>query len=263
MLKGRPLSAEDRLGGPLVLVINEALARSYFAGEDPIGQRMTFNRVPNDKSNWYTIVGVVADEHFESPDKPVRPAAYASFNQDPANRVQLILRTTGDPLALVNPANKLVREFEPSTAVTLPNALDEVVSKSLARIRFLTTLMLSFAFVGLTMAVIGVYGVLAHSARNRTREMGIRMALGARGSAVRWLVVRDGLRLTLIGLVVGMIVARIATPLMSALLYDTSPHDVVSLAAMTLLIALTSLAAAWLPAYRASLVDPTVALRAD
>lgn len=263
LVRGRTLGDDDRLDAPRVTVINETLARSYFTGQDPIGQRLAFDRVATAQTRWYTIVGIVADEHFKPLDVPVGPAAYVSLDQEPSNRVQLLLRTSGDPLSLVAPARRVMREIDPTNALVIINTMDDVMSRGQARIRFLTTLMLSFAFIGLLLSIVGVYGVLAQSSRNRTREVGVRIALGASGSAVRWLVVRDGLRMTVAGLVVGVALARIATPLMGSLLFGVAPTDVQTLIAVALVIAATSVAAAWIPARRASLVDPVVALRGD
>ena len=141
--------------------------------------------------------------------------------------------------------------------------MDALRDTSLARMRFLTTLLLAFAVIGLLLSVVGVYGVLAHVTRNRTREMGIRIALGAQAVQVRWLVVRQGLRLTIAGLVVGGGVALIATRAMTKLLFNVAPNDPATLIGVALLLAGTSIAAAWIPALKASRADPSVALRAD
>jgi ABC-type antimicrobial peptide transport system permease subunit len=133
----------------------------------------------------------------------------------------------------------------------------------MARIRFLTTMLLGFALVGLALAVVGVYGVLAHISRNRTREMGIRVALGAQASQVRWLVVRHGLALAISGLALGLLVASFATRLMTKLLFNVAPNDPLTLIGVSLLLAATSILAALLPARRAARVDPAIALRAD
>jgi len=141
--------------------------------------------------------------------------------------------------------------------------LDAMREASLARMRFLTTLLLAFAAIGVTLAVVGVYGVLAQVSRNRTREMGIRLALGARAAEVRWLVVRQGLRLAAAGLLLGGAAALLGTRLMRKLLFNVAPNDPLTLAAVALLLAVTCVAASWLPALKASRADPALALRAD
>src|SRR5205823_5296753 len=122
-------SDEDRLGGPRVAVINESFARSYFAGQEPIGQRITFDKVPTPTSNWYTIVGIVADEHVQSLDVAPRPEVYQSLYQDVRRGVHLLLRTTGDPLLLVGPARAAIRELDPTNALVVVRTLDEVVDR--------------------------------------------------------------------------------------------------------------------------------------
>ena len=141
--------------------------------------------------------------------------------------------------------------------------MEELRGRSLARARFLTTLLLGFAMIGLVLSVVGVYGVLAQTSRNRTREMGIRIALGAQASSVRWLVVRQGLRLTAIGLVVGAVISLLSTRAMSSLLFGVTPADPATIAAVALILAATSAIAAWIPERRASRANPALALRAD
>jgi putative ABC transport system permease protein len=263
LLRGRLLTDDDRFGGPLVAVINDALARSYFAGENPVGQRITFDKIPTPTSNWYTIVGIVADEHVQSLDVSPRPESYHSLDQDPRSRVQFLVRAAGDPLAVVALVRAAIRELDPTNALVLVRTMDDVIAASTARIRFLTTLMLAFALIGVVLSVVGVYGVLAQAARNRTREVGVRIALGAGAAQVRWLLVGEGLRLTVAGLLLGAVVAFLSTPAMSRLLFEISPADPVTLVSVTALLAATSILAAFIPARRASRIDPTTALRAE
>jgi len=263
VLRGRTFTADDRLGAPSVLVINQALASSYFAGEDPIGQRMAFDKVPNKETTWYTIVGVVGNERVDALDVAPRIEVFASATQEPLHAPILLARSNGDVAALKSGIRNVVRDLNPSLALLKVRTMERLRNDSMARIRFLTVLLVAFAVVGVTLAIVGVYGVLAHVARNRTREMGIRIALGAETGQVRWLVVRHGLRLTIIGLLIGGGAALWGTRLMTKLLFNVQPNDPATLAAVALLLATTSIIAAWLPARRASRADPASALRAE
>jgi predicted permease len=261
--RGRVFSVEDRRDGPPVVLITETLARSYFAGQDPIGQRIAFDKIPTPKTIWYTIIGVVANENLDALDVTPTVAVLHPWAQSPSNYINLLLRTAGQPTDLVGPTRSVVHDIDPSLALYSVKTMEQVRDESMARARFLTTLLLMFAGIGLALSVVGVYGVLAQITRNRTREMGIRIALGARATQVRWLVVRHGLGLTLAGLVVGGVGAVLSTRAMSKLLFGVAPNDPATLVGVGLLLALTSIAAAWLPAVRASRADPAVTLRSD
>ena len=263
VLRGRTFGPEDRDGSAPVLVINEALASSYFKGQDPVGQRITFGKVPTPKSTWYTIIGVVGNEHVDALDVAPRIEAFHAEAQEPSGYMVVLLRTNGDPAALTPTLRGVVRELDPTLTLLDVSTMERLRDESLARARFLTMLLLAFAAIGLVLSVVGVYGVLAHVSRNRTREMGIRIALGAQAAQVRWLVVRQGLGLTAAGLVVGGGVALFATRAMTKLLFNVAPNDPLTLTGVAFLLAATSVVAAWIPALKASRADPSVALRAD
>jgi putative ABC transport system permease protein len=263
ILRGRGFTAEDRRGSLPVIVINEKLARTYFKGQDPIGQRIAFDKVPDSTSKWYTVVGVVGNEHQSALDVDPQIEIFQSTTQSTSGQFFLLLRTAGDPLALSAPVRQIVHELDPSLAIVSSQTMLAVRARSLARARFLTTLLLAFAVVGLVLSIVGVYGLLAQLARNRTREMGIRSALGAPAARLRWLIVSKGLRLTAAGLVVGGVAAMLTTRLMTALLFHVAPNDPAIFATVAVLLAGTSVLASWLPARRASGADPVVALRAD
>ena len=263
LLRGRDFAHTDTPKSTPVLVINEALARSYFKGEDPIGQRLAFDKVPTPKSTWYTIIGIARDEHADGLDVAPRPEVYESSLQNVSNFMNLAVRTTRDPSTLTGSIRSLLQGLDPALALTRVTTMDALRQASLARTRFMTLLMLMFGAIGLVLAVVGVYGVLAQVSRNRTREMGIRMALGAQAGQVRWLVVRHGLRLTVVGLLFGAIAASFATRALTKLLFGVAPNDPATLISVALLLAATSFAAAWLPALRASRADPMAALRSD
>jgi putative ABC transport system permease protein len=261
--RGRVFTNEDRQGSVPLLVINEALAQSYFKGQDPVGQRLSFDKVPTSKTTWYTIIGVVGNEHVDALDRAPRPEVFHSLLQEPYPYFTLVLRTNGEPASVTPAVRDIIRGLDPTLALARITTLDRVRDESMARVRFLTTMLLGFAVIGLVLSVVGVYGVLAQVSRNRTREMGIRIALGAQAGRVRWLVVRQGLRLTIAGLALGTVGAVLSTRLMAKLLFQVTPTDPATLIGVSLLLAATSILAAWIPALNASRADPAVALRSD
>ena len=263
VLRGRPFSDADRIDAPPVVIVNESLARTMFPGADPVGQRISFDREPDSTSAWYTVVGVVGDEHQASPAEAPKMEVFAPAHQEDSPGMTLVARTDGDPAALAPLIRRVVGELDPQLAIRSSETLNEVAARSVGMQRFLMTLLVVFALVGVTLAVVGVYGVLAQVVRQRTREMGIRIALGASTGDVQWMVVRHGLRLAGTGLVIGAAVALFATRAVRGLLYGVPATDPASFAAAAAVLGLTVLAAAWLPARRASRADPAVALRAE
>ncbi|HSA56210.1 MAG TPA: ABC transporter permease [Gemmatimonadaceae bacterium] len=264
LVAGRTFSDTDRGDAPLVVLINEALADRYFSGESPLGRRIAFDRVPDSTSVWRTIVGVVGNEHQEELEQAPRPEFFAPYAQDQVrSRMPLVVRTSGDAAALEGPLRRLVAELDPSVAIAWVRPMTVVRDRALARQRFIMTLVLVFGAVGLALAIVGVYGIMAQVAARRTREIGIRVALGASTSRVQWLVVRHGLRLVVAGIVLGAGVALAATGLLRALLFGVSPSDPVTFAAVAALLVAATLAASWVPAWRASRVDPAITLRSE
>ncbi len=263
LLRGRSFTDADRKGTEFVVVVNEALARRYFHGEDPIGKRVAFDRVPDSTSTWRTIVGVVGSEHQLGLPLDPHDEVFAPLAQDQQQTVVLVARTTGTPLGLAGPIRAAMHDIDPNLAIASMRSMEDVVSESLALDRFLMMLLAVFAGVGLALAIVGVYGVLAQMTRRRTREMGVRIALGARDAEVRWLVISHGLKLVAAGLVIGAVLALVLTRAMQRVLFDVPPSDPLTYVVVAMLLATTGAAAAWLPAYRASTTDPAVVLRAE
>jgi putative ABC transport system permease protein len=263
LLAGRTFTGADREGADQVVIINEALARQYFHGEDPMGQRMAFDRFPDSSSTWRTIVGVVGSEHQAS--LAVRPQieVFTPFAQQPNSYMTLMVRTTGDPAGLEGPIRRTVAELDPNLAIISMDPVVTLWSRSLATQRFCMTLLMVFASVGLALAIVGVYGVTAQLARHRTREVGIRLALGARSGQIQWLIIRHGLRLAGAGMVIGLVGALGTTRVMRALLYEVTPVDPITFLAVPLLLGVTALLASWLPAARAGRADPASTLRSE
>jgi putative ABC transport system permease protein len=263
LISGRLFTDADRRGAGNVVLINEAMAKRYFRGENPIGQRVAFDRVPDSTSTWRTIVGVVGSERQAGVASDPRPEFLAPCAQDVQGAMTLVVRTRGDPMSLVPAVRRIVAELDRNLAITRIRTMSEVRAASLARDRFLTTLLLVFAAVGLALAVVGVYGVTAQLARSRTREMGIRLALGAESHHLQWLVVRRGLLLTAAGVALGLGGAFVGTRAMTALLFQVAPVDPLTFFATSALLVLAAAAASWIPARRAARADPMQALRAQ
>jgi len=263
LLRGREFTDGDTPKTTPVILVNQTLARTYFPGQDPVGQRIAFDKVPTPKSTWYTIIGVVGDEHADDIATTPHIEVYEASTQNISNYMMLVVRTRQDPSAMTGSVRHMLMSMDPTLALTDVTTMDSLRDASLARARFLTLLMLVFGVIGLVLSVVGVYGVLAQVSRNRTREMGIRLALGARANQLRWLVVRQGLGLAGIGLVLGGVVALLSTRVMANLLFGVAPNDPLTLVSVALLLAATSVVAAWIPAQNASRADPSSALRAD
>ena len=263
LLAGRPLSATDRATTPAVIIVNEALARKHFRGQDPIGKRISFDKAPDSTSIWSTVIGVVKDQHQTKLSIEPQIEVFEPLSQSTTNGMSVLVRTGGDPASLGPLIRRAVAEMDPTLALSSVETLNQVRAASLARERFLTTLLLLFAGVGLALAVVGVYGVMAQMARRRVREMGIRLALGARANDVRWLVVRNGLRLVTMGLAVGTGGALLATRAIQTLLFGIAPKDPMTFLLVPAALALTGFVATWVPAAYASRADPATALRAE
>ena len=263
LLQGRDFAATDRAGAQRVVIINHALATAYFAGRDPIGQVICFDRVPDSTSIWRTVVGVVGDERQRGLEQPAMMEVYEPLAQNASSELTLIIRVVGNPAALTPAVRRIVAAADREVPIVGAATMESRLRVSLARERFVTTLFLLFALVGVTLAVVGVYGVLAQLARRRTREIGIRIALGAAAGQVRWMVVRHGLTLVGTGVVLGGAVAALATREMRALLYGVTALDPATFVTVPVLLALAGAAASWIPARQASRADPVEALRAE
>jgi putative ABC transport system permease protein len=263
LLQGRALSRDDRADTPAVGVINESMARQYFGGENPVGSRIRWAR--SEGVDWITIVGVVGNvRHFglANAEEPAIYTPYAQSGQDWKRWSEFVIRTPGKMDGpLVAQLKKMVWKVDPSIPVTQVRPMSEVLSASLAAQRFNTLLLVIFAAVALLLASVGLYGVLAFTVAQRTREIGIRMALGAQARDVLRLVLRQGLALSILGVAVGISVALAGTRVLRGLLYGVAPTDPATFAAVALLLVGVALTACLVPARRAMRVDPMVALR--
>jgi putative ABC transport system permease protein len=260
LLAGRALDDADTLDKPRVTIVNEALARQYFRGEDAIGRRIKFAR-PTDNDVWVTIVGVVADEKQDGLDQPARPQAYSTIRQRMQNPLTFVVRSTLDEVSVVAAARREVQAVDRDLALTTVAPMRAVVDESMGDHRFRTVLLAAFAGVAVLLAALGIYGVLAYFVSQRSRELGIRLALGARPGALFGMVVRQGMRPVAIGAAVGLAGAVAITTVMQSLLFGVNPVDPATYAAAAATLAIIALAACAVPALRATRVDPLVALR--
>jgi predicted permease len=265
VLQGRAFTPEDRIGTTPVVLINDVLARKHFANEDPIGQEITFNRTPDSASVWRTIVGVVGSEHQASLAQPMRAEIFAPIAQDWSRTHTIVIRTARgiDPSSLAPPLRSTVRDLDSLLAIQELRPMTAVHANAMSRERFTSTLVLVFAVSGVVLAIVGIFGVLAQAVQARSREMGIRLALGAQRSQVRWVIVRHGFVLLTVGTVGGLLAAAGVTQVLGTLLYEIRPTDAPTYAAVALLMIGAGLLAAWIPAWRASRANPAETLRAE
>jgi putative ABC transport system permease protein len=265
LLEGRPFDAGDAAGAPRVVIVNASLARRYFdyPRRNPIGTRVTFGDPDAPDATWRTIVGIARDtRHFGIRDG-TRPAMYFPYEQVPSTAMTLVLRTEGDPAGLSADVRSAVTSVDPTLAASSIAPLGSWVEGALETDRFVTSLLGLFAALALVLAAVGLYGVVSYGVTRRMREMGIRLALGAGGVDVRRLVVNGGLRLTLLGIALGLAGSLFLTRVLEALLYDVSVTDPVTFVAMAGVLAAIALLASWLPARRASRADPVAVLREE
>ncbi|HLU38256.1 MAG TPA: ABC transporter permease [Planctomycetota bacterium] len=258
LVRGRASTAEDRAGSLPVVVVNETFARRFWPGEDALGKRIRY-----DGERFAEVVGVARDGKYRSLTEEPRPYVWIPFAQQYRADMTVHIRTAGDPLALAAAVRAQVRALDPDLPITGLKALEEHFGLALLPQRAGASLLGSFGVLGLLLAAVGLYGVVAYGVGQRTREIGIRMALGARTDDVTRLVVRQGAALGATGLAIGVALAAGAARLITGLLYGVRPLDPVTFAAVALVLGGTVLAASWLPARRAARVDPMAALRGE
>jgi predicted permease len=259
---GRSLTAADRDSLNPVGVINESLARAEFSGSDPVGRRIKFGSQASEE-RWITIVGVIPDfRHYRLPE-PMGPAIYLPFYEAVGYTQAVAIRSGTDPAVLLPAATAVVRSLDADLPLFQVQTLDEVVSRSLWRQRLQGRVLGTFAVLALLLAVTGMYGVISYGVAQRTRELGVRMALGASRRQVIGLVVGQGTRLALLGVVLGLAGSLALTRVLSTLLYGIKATDALTFAVVPLLLGAVAVAACWVPASRASKIDPLVAMRAE
>jgi predicted permease len=258
-LTGRDFTENDNRDSSAVTIINESLARRFWADEDPIGKKFEFG--------WagavVEIVGVVRDTRSTALDADPILEAFLPSQQKGTSRFSLVVATESDPTSLVAPLRKEIRLIDGNVVIRETRTMADIVAKTLAARRFLAIVLSVFSLVAVILASFGIYGVIAHSVRQRTPEIGIRMALGATSGDVLKTVLGQGLGLAAVGVTAGLVGALVLTRVMSSFLYGVSPTDPVTFACTSLLLTGIVLLASYVPARRAARIDPMAALRCE
>jgi putative ABC transport system permease protein len=261
LITGRSFDKQDGLNkGSQAVIVNEIFAQRFWPNQNPIGRRIS-HRYPN--APWITVVGVARDVKHYGVDQLMIPGVYFPFAQDVQRVMSIVLRGSATPTALVPAIRALVRASDPDLAVFGVVTMEERLAQSLWVRRLTASLLGIFAGVALLMAVGGIYGVFSYVINRRTQEIGLRLALGGQPRDVLWLVARQGLALSSLGIGIGLVVALATTPFTRGLLFGVSPVDPLTFMAIALLLTLIALMACWMPARRAARVDPMVALRCE
>jgi putative ABC transport system permease protein len=259
LVAGRDVNERDDARAPRVVVVNETFARREWPNASAMGQRIRFI----DSDNWMTVVGVARDaKHFGPADEP-RPQAYIPYMQSPQIFTSVVVRAKGDPMALGKDVRDAIWRVDRDQPVWKIRTMESLVDNALGSKRVLLGLVGAFASVAVLLAGVGIFGVMSFAVTQRTHEVGVRMALGAHGSEVLRLIVGQGLRLTFVALVIGLIAASGATRLLASQLFGVTPSDPVTFAAVPLVLGAVAVLACYLPARRASRLDPLVALRRE
>jgi putative ABC transport system permease protein len=258
LLRGRDFSAQDNEGAPLALIVNEAFERRYFEAADALGKRVSFRGA---NGPWSEVIGVVGNTKYRTLGEGTRTLVYMPLAQNHETGMTLHIRTMGNPTSVASSVRHEVQALDQNLPVTNLQPLSEVLSGSLFAARMGAVLLAVFGGLALLLAAVGLYGVMSYAVSRRTREIGIRMALGAGTGNVLRLVLKEGMMLVGGGVVTGLLVAAAVTRLLATFLYGVSPLDATTFVAIPLVLALVALLANYLPARRATKVDPMEALR--
>jgi len=260
--RGRQLSLQDSTDAPRVSVISDTMARKYWSGDDPLGKRIRLESAEA-SDRWITIVGVVGDVRNDDVDAPPLPQLYLPHAQNPLREMSLIVRTAGDPLSTAAAVRGSVWTIDRNLPVYEVATMKQLFFDDLAGVRIIVELLGAFAALALILAAVGIYGVMSYSVAQRTNEIGIRLALGAQARDVLRLIVRQGMKLVIVGVMIGLIGALALTRVMNSLLYGVSATDPITFTGVAATLAAVALLACWIPARRATKVDPMVALRCE
>jgi putative ABC transport system permease protein len=261
LLRGRNFSDADRAGGLQVAMINQTMAREYFKGKDPVGEGLNLGTW--DKPDWWQIVGVTGDVKAFGQDQPTHADIYRPFDQLPFPLVAFTLRTETDPASMVKVAEETMWSVDPNLPVLKAIPMDLLASQTLAVRRASSALISAFAVLALLLACIGIYGVMTHAVAQRRQEIGVRMALGAQRGQVLRMMMGLGVRLTLLGIAIGLTGAFALTRLMASLLFEVNAMNPLIFSCAAMVLAAVAIAASYLPARRAASIDPMRALRTE
>jgi putative ABC transport system permease protein len=259
LLQGREFDDRDTGGKPDVVIVNQKMAQRYWPDGDAIGKRIKIG--PAKSEPWVTIVGVVGNVNHTGLDAEPDFASYEPHAKRPWSEMTMLVRTVGDPLSLAGSVQQELKNAEKDILIEDVVTMNRRLDLSVAPQRLNVVLLGTFAFIALLLATAGIYGVMAHTVAQRTPEIGLRMALGAQLSDVMKMVLRSGMWLALLGIAIGLVGAYFLTRLMSKLLFGVTPTDAVTFASVAGILFVVALLACYVPARRATKVDPTVALR--
>jgi putative ABC transport system permease protein len=259
-ITGRDFSEYDLANAPPVAIVNTTLVRGFWPGRDPIGQHIMMG-APRPGAPWLTIVGVVGDVRSAALGAAPIPQIYVPRTQHPARTMTLVLDTSRNPNEAAASVRDILRGLDRGLPLYAVASMNEILGRSVASQRYNAVLLALFALLAVSLSAVGIYGVISYSVSRRTRDIGVRMALGAQKTHVIRIVVEQGLRLTLIGVGIGIVGALALTRFLSSLLYGVKPTDPVTFVAVSLLLTGIALLACYIPARRAARVDPVVALR--
>jgi len=263
LLKGRMFTDQDREGSPAVAIVDDEAVRRYWPDTDPIGKRITYGDPADSSTRWIEIVGVVRHTLHEGLDAKPRLQVYRPLAQRALPFLGVVARTTGDPLSTVNAVRSAVRSVDADVPLAQINTMDALIEGSTGSRRFSMLLLGGFAALAMVLASIGLYGIMSYMVTQRSRELGVRVALGANTRDVLGLVLGQGAKLAFAGVAIGLVASFAVTRVMTQMLFNVSATDPVTFVAISLLLIAVALVASYLPARRATKVDPIVALRAD
>ena len=263
LLRGRGFTEQDDGRAPRVVVVDEEMVRRYWPDADPIGKRITFNSPGDSAMVWIQVVGVVGHTMHEGLDGDRRVQVYFPLTQTGIPFLALAVRTAGDPLAALPVVKAALATVDRNLPIAQPNTMEALIEGTTGPRRFSMVLLALFSALAAALAAIGLYGVMAYSVTQRTKELGVRLALGAGTGDVLRLVVGQGMRMVATGVGIGLVAALLLTRLIRSMLFGVSATDPLTFAAITLLLGLVTALATWLPARRATMVDPAVVLREE
>jgi len=261
ILHGRAFLDTDRANRPRVAMINQTLANRHFPNADPIGKRIKIGGADRPDTPWMEVVGVVKDVRYDGLQGPIDPAYYMPFAQVPQRGQDIVIKTAGDPASLINAVRAEIRAVDADIPLLRVITLEQRMSEAVSEPRFQTTLLAVFSGIALLLSAIGIYAVISYSITLRTHEIGVRMSLGANRSDVLRMVVREGMMLAIVGALTGLAGALVLTRFMAGVLFEISPRDPLTFAAVSGIMLGIAFLACFIPARRATRVDPMIALR--
>jgi putative ABC transport system permease protein len=263
VVRGRPFGPEDVQSSRGVVVVDEEMVQRFWPDQDPIGKRITRGNPQDPAANWVEVVGVVEHTAHEGLDADARVQLYYPYGQIPQRAMTFAVRTSGEPMSSTGAIRAAVQRVDKDMPLTRARTMDAMMSAAVGQRRFSMMLLAMFSGLAALLAALGIYGVMSYSVQQRTHELGIRLALGAERPGVMRLVVRQGMELAILGVLLGAFGGLWLTRLLQAQLYGISPRDPVTFVSVAVLLAIVALAATFIPAMRATRVDPVVALRRE